>query len=118
MKNIVINTSTQLIFNGGNFDKLDIADIAISGVSGKSFAFSTIFGTLINMDAGGNFSTINNSYKGMVDLTTGIFFGALTNQVGVTLGTKNVGEGIKNSVDFTLSLYQGLSNYTLSGGDH
>ncbi|QLH31484.1 MAG: hypothetical protein HWD62_02700 [Cyclobacteriaceae bacterium] len=32
VKNMVINTSTQLIFNGGRVNELDMADIAISGL--------------------------------------------------------------------------------------
>jgi len=114
VKNMVINTSTQLIFNGGRVNELDMADIAISGVT-KNFAIAAAAGSLVNLDGSGNFSTgFSNPSKGLVDLGTGLAFGYVSGQVGFALGAKNIGGGYKNAADFTINLYQGLFNYTLS----
>jgi RHS repeat-associated protein len=118
MKNMLVNTSTQLIFNGFNFNEIDIADVAISGVAGNSFGFAAVAGSLINYDLTGNFSTgFADPYKGFVDLSTGLVFGAASNQVGLVLGTKNIGEGLKNTTQFTFEMYEGLFNYTVSKGN-
>ena len=43
LRNAAIESSTQLIFNGGSLKDMDILDIAISSVSGNSFVFKSYF---------------------------------------------------------------------------
>ena len=117
--NMVINGGAQLVStlaSGGKLSDIDIADIAISGVTGN-FVTASLGGSLVNYTAGGDFSTgFSNPTKGLTDLSVGIVFGSITGQVGLTLGTKNVGAGWKNVTNFTIEMYSNAFNYTISGG--
>ena len=119
IRNMAINGGAQLVStlaSGGKLTDIDIADIAISGVTGN-FVTASLGGSLVNYTAGGDFSTgFSNPSKGLTDLSVGIVFGSITGQVGLTLGTKNVGAGWKNVTSFTLELYSNAFNNTLSGG--
>jgi RHS repeat-associated protein len=121
IRNIAIETSTQMIFGQGTLQnrlrELDIIDIAISGFSGQSFILSGVGGGLFDGSINGGIETMFDKgiYGTAVDVGTGVLFGGANHVTGLIPGTKKIGTKLETTLDFTVELYGGLTNYTLNG---
>ncbi|MCE7864793.1 MAG: hypothetical protein DYG99_14735 [Bacteroidetes bacterium CHB5] len=117
LRNAAIESSTQLIFNGGSLKDMDILDIAISSVSGNSFVLSDVAGGFFDYSKSEGYQSgfDKGFYKTSVDIGTGVFFGGANHVTGMIPGSKNTGSKLGFGLDFTIDLYGGLFNFTLSG---
>jgi RHS repeat-associated protein len=117
IRNLTINLSAQLTskyFSNEDIGNIDIADALVASVSGDSYVLNAIGSSLLNLDLYGNGSTgFSDPAKGIVDLSTGMIFGAASTGVTSYLGTKNIISEVTGVVDYTINLWNNAASSTV-----
>jgi hypothetical protein len=111
----VTNALAQFFFNGLNYKRIDLLDVGVSALSGKSFLTSGIIGGLYDWSLDDGFSTAVDKgvYETSVDIGTGTAFGG-ANFIGTEYLAPGIGGVLGYGLDFTIQSYGELFNSTLS----